>query len=140
MSVTILYKEHPPFPVMATAEGDDLWLTLDDLRSATGWELRPEGVCREGQCVPIPQGRERDFVREHPARFNLAGLARWLEQPVVRDDAHAVWFFGEAARVRRDALGSLEAPGFTLPDLEGRRHSLADYRGRKILLVSWASW
>src|SRR2546426_3021386 len=69
MSVTILYKEHPPFPVMATPDGDDLWLTLDDLRSATGWEIRPEGVCREGQCVPIPEGREREFVRESPARF-----------------------------------------------------------------------
>ena len=140
MSVTILYKEQPPFPVMATAAGDDLWLTLDELRSATGWELRPEGVCREGQCVPIPQGRERDFVREKPARFNLAALARWLEQPALHDDVHGVWFFGEAARVRREALRSLQAPDFTLPDLEGRMHSLADYRGKKIFLVSWASW
>ena len=118
----------------------DLWLTLDDLRSATGWELRPEGVCREGQCVPIPEGREREFVRENPARFNLAALARWLEQPVLHDAVHGVWFFGEAARVRREALRSLGAPDFRLPDLEGRMHSLADYRGKKIFLVSWASW
>ena len=59
---------------------------------------------------------------------------------MVRDDAHAVWFFGEAARIRREALRSLQAPDFTLPDLEGRMHSLADYRGKKIFLVSWASW
>src|SRR2546425_969535 len=124
MSVTILYKEQPPFPVMATPDGDDLWLTLDDLRSATGWEIRPEGVCREGQCVPIPEGREREFVRESPARFNLAALARWLEQPVLHDDVHGVWFFGEAAQVRREALRSLHAPDFRLPDLEGRmQHS-----------------
>ena len=140
MSVTILYKEQPPFPVMATADGDDLWLTLDDLRSATGWELRPEGVCREGQCVPIPEGREREFVRESPARFNLAALARWLEQPVVHADVHGVWFFGEEARFRREALRSLQAPNFMLPDLEGQMHSLADYRGKKVFLVTWASW
>src|SRR3989441_13115287 len=84
MSGPLLNKEQPPFPVMATPDGDDLWLTLDDLRSATGWEIRPEGVCREGQCVPIPEGREREFVRESPARFNLAALARWLEQPAPR--------------------------------------------------------
>jgi peroxiredoxin len=29
---------------------------------------------------------------------------------------------------------------FTLPDLEGRPHALADYRGKKVFLVFWASW
>ena len=32
------------------------------------------------------------------------------------------------------------APNFTLPDLNGRVHSLADFRGKKVLLVTWASW
>ena len=140
MPATVLYKEHPPFLATATADGDDLWLPLDELRLATGWELRPEGVCREGQCVPMPLGRESEFVRESPVRFNLAALARWLEQPVVHDDVHSVWFFGEAARARREALRSLHAPDFTLPDLEGRMHSLVDYRGKRVFLVSWASW
>ncbi|TAJ31410.1 MAG: redoxin domain-containing protein, partial [Reyranella sp.] len=35
---------------------------------------------------------------------------------------------------------SLEAPDFTLPDLDGKTHSLAEQRGKKVLLVSWASW
>ena len=35
---------------------------------------------------------------------------------------------------------SLEAPNFTLPDMNGRAHSLADYRGKKVLLITWASW
>jgi len=37
-------------------------------------------------------------------------------------------------------LRSLEAPDFTLPDLDGKLHSLSDYRGKKVLLMSWASW
>lgn len=37
-------------------------------------------------------------------------------------------------------LASLEAPDFTLPDLDGRPHSLSDYRGQKILLAAYASW
>src|SRR2546427_12643142 len=103
MPVTILYKEQPPFPVMTTADGDDLWLTLDDLRSATGWELRPEGGCREGQCVPIPAGREREFVRENPERFYLAALARWLRQSGLLDAIHGVWLFCGGAAASRVA-------------------------------------
>jgi hypothetical protein len=36
--------------------------------------------------------------------------------------------------------GSVEAPDFTLPDLDGRMHSLSDYRGRKVVLLTWASF
>ncbi|MCC7122956.1 MAG: redoxin domain-containing protein [Gammaproteobacteria bacterium] len=35
---------------------------------------------------------------------------------------------------------SLEAPDFTLPDLDGRLHSLSDYRGKKVFLFSWGSY
>ena len=139
MSVTILYKERPPYSAAATAEGGDLWVHAHELPAATGWELRPEGACRGDVCVPIPPGREGEFVRERPARFNLAALARLLAEPVLHDDAHGVWFFGAAA-TRLDDMQSLRAPDFTLPDLEGRPHALFDYRGKKVFLVFWASW
>jgi hypothetical protein len=90
--------------------------------------------------VPIPRGREGEFLRERATRFNLAALARLLGQPVVHEDAHGVWSFGESAHARSEAMRSLRAPDFTLPDLEGRLHSLTDYRGKKVFLVFWASW
>ena len=34
----------------------------------------------------------------------------------------------------------LPAPDFTLPDLEGRMVSLADYKGKVVLLNIWATW
>ena len=37
-------------------------------------------------------------------------------------------------------LQSLNAPDFSLPDLDGRMHSLAEHRGKKVFLVTWASW
>jgi hypothetical protein len=140
VSVTLLYLDNEPRDVPAIPEGDDLWVPVDQLAAVTGWHLRPEGACRGEQCVPIPRGREAEFLRDSPARFNIAALARWLGQPVVHDAAHGVWLVGEAAGDRRRQRQSLRAPDFSLPDLDGRVHSLSDYRGKKVFLVSWASW
>ena len=86
MSATILYKDRPPYAAAATAEGGDLWLPASDLPAASGWELRPEGACRGDVCVPIPRGREAEFLREKPARFteqhlNVARLDQDLIGP-----------------------------------------------------------
>jgi AhpC/TSA family len=140
MPATVIYGDRPPSTTNAAPEGDNLWLSLDELRTATGWELKPQGACLADVCVPIPAGREAEFLRAGGKQFNLAALARAQGQPVVHDDAHSVWVFGETAAVRNNALRSLQAPDFTLPDLDGRLHSLSDYRGKKVLLVSWASW
>jgi hypothetical protein len=138
VTTTILYAERPPTRVAATAAGDDLWVSAADLAAATGFTLGPDGLRQGERLLRIPHGREGQLVAGD--RVNLGALARLLEHPLVRDDAHAVWSIGEAAPARRAALQSLRAPDFTLPDLEGRVHSLAQYRGRKVFLVSWASW
>lgn len=122
----------------AVSEGGGLWLPLASLEAATGWSVRPEGACRDDLCVPIPEGERDVFLREE--RFNVVELAARLAQPVVHDEAHDIWAVGEAGTVRAARLESLEAPDFTLPDLEGQPHALADYRGRKVLLLCWASW
>ena len=120
----------------ADSRSDGLWVDVGSLEAATGWVLKPEGACRGDVCVPLPRGREDQFVSG--GRFNVTAFARYLDQPVVNDgDA---WAVGEAAGARTSALRSLEAPDFTLPDMEGREHTLSDYRGRKVFLVSWASW
>jgi hypothetical protein len=121
------------------AREENLWLSLEDLTAATGWERKPQGLCRGELCVPIPPDRKAAFISPDD-RFNLAEFARYLEQPVVHDDEADVWVFGEAASARRAALRSLDAPDFRLPDLDGTLHSLSDYRGKKVLLLSWASW
>jgi hypothetical protein len=58
----------------------------------------------------------------------------------VRSARGQAWVLGQSARDRADALRSLEAPDFTLPDSGGRPHSLSEHRGKKVLLVTWASW
>ena len=63
-----------------------------------------------------------------------------LLRSCYHEDAHGVWSFGESAAARRSGTPSLQAPDFALPDLDGHIHRLADYRGRKVFLVFWASW
>jgi hypothetical protein len=139
MAITLIYDDRASAAASAAADGDDLWLSLGDLTASTGWEHKPQGLCLGDRCVPIPPSLEREFVAAD-GRFNLAAFARYLEQPVVHDDAASVWLFGESAAVRAQSLRSLAAPDFRLPDLDGNLHALSDYRGKKVLLLSWASW
>ena len=140
MTVTIIYDDRAAIDIAgATIEGDNLWLPTADLTRATGWEIKPEGACLGDRCVPLPIGRTAEFQRPGD-RFNLAALARHIGQPYAADERHSAWSFAAAPEVISSKLRSLEAPDFTLPDLDGKMHSLSDYRGRKVLLMSWASW
>jgi len=117
---------------------ETLWVSANDALRATGWEAKPEGLCKSPVCVPLPRGRERGFV--DGGRINLAALWRHLDQPAVRSERGHAWVLSESARERKAALASLEAPDFALPDPSGRMHRLSDYRGKKVFLVTWASW
>jgi hypothetical protein len=138
MPETIIYGAKTTFLNDAQVESDDLWLSDPDLIRATGWELKPQGVCLEERCVPIPADRSSEFLR--PGYFNFSAFARYLEEPSIHAKEHSVWSFSEAPSEIRKRLLSLEAPDFSLPDLNGELHSLSDYRGKKVLLMSWASW
>jgi hypothetical protein len=122
----------------AEASGDALWLPAPTAESATGWALKTEGFCKGAVCVPLPPGRDRELV--DGARVNVAALWRHLGKPIAHSADGSAWVLGESAGDRSAALRSLEAPDFTLPDPAGRPHRLSDYRGRKVLLVTWASW
>ena len=122
----------------AEVSGEALWLSARDAEAATGWVAKPEGLCKAETCIPLPPGREQEFIRG--SRLNIAALWRHLSQPTVRSDRGHVWVLAPSARDRSAALRSLQAPDFTLPDASGRPHSLSDYRGKKVFLVTWASW
>ena len=120
----------------------DLWITTSDLTRATRFVIKPQGVCRDELCFPLPKNRKAEFVSKKGATtwFNLNEFAKLIRQPVVVDQKNGVWYFGVRDAEQNGYLTSLEAPNFTLPDLNGRLHSLSDFRGKKILLVTWASW
>ena len=126
----------------APGSSTDLWITTNDLVRATRFVIKPQGVCRDELCFPLPKNRKADFISKKgsTAWFNLSEFARLIKQPFAQDEKNGVWYFGPQAREQNGYLVSLEAPNFTLPDLNGRAHSLTDFRGKKVLLITWASW
>ena len=139
VSVTVLLPDRA-VTVTGEAEGEDLWLTPAELARAGGWELKPEGLCRDALCVPIPPAASWVRNRSGDLKVDVTGLSRYMGQPVAASPEHAVWSIGPAAEDVADRLRSLEAPDFTLPDLEGCAHTLSSFRGRKVFLLAWASW
>jgi hypothetical protein len=121
---------------------NDLWITTTDLTRATRFVIKPQGVCRDELCFPLPKNRKADFVLKKGAKtwFNLSEFAKLINQPVITDQKNGVWYFGARAAEQNGGLASFAAPNFTLPDLSGKLHSLSDFRGKKVLLVTWASW
>jgi len=128
--------------VEARAEhpSEELWMSAADLEELTGWKLSPEGLCKGdgGVCVPLDDEARTALVQGDAV--HASALWRKLSRPVLHDAAHTTWFLGESASDRARDLSTLQAPDFTLPDIEGKLHSLSDYRGHKVLLATWASW
>jgi len=139
---TVIYGGLATEVAVATDSSSDLWITTSDLSRATRFVIKPQGVCRDELCFPLPKNRKAEFVSKKGTTtwFNLSAFAKLIKQPVVVDHKNGVWYFGARDAEQNGYLTSLEAPNFTLPDLNGKPHSLADFRGKKVLLVTWASW
>jgi hypothetical protein len=141
-AATVIQDDQPIRFERALADSNALWLDAAELKNLVGWELKPEGICRGDLCVPIPPGRESEFAskRDGASWLNFTALADQMGKPWAGDSKNRVWYFGADAADRGNALRSLEAPDFELPDLDGKMHRLSDYRGQKVFLLAWASW
>lgn len=106
-------------------------LVLDP--SLLGWQRKPEGLCRDEVCIPVPADTP-------PGAMDAALLARLLQRPMVIDHDEHVAAFAAPAAERADALRSGMAPDFELPDVHGVLHRLSDFRGKKVVLYAYASW
>lgn len=99
----------------------------------TGWDPKPQGLCRGEVCVPAP-GALRD-----DGTLDVEVASQRLGMPVVHDEAHDVWAVGPATATGR-ALSTVAAADPTLITRDGRPFKLSSLRGRKVLLVAWASY
>jgi len=97
-------------------------------------------ACAEDQCA-----RVKDILHEGAVTFvNVAELAKALGFAArFSDDRRKVRF--EAEPKSPPAEGSITrvgdlAPNFRVASLDGNPMSFADFRGKRVLIQSWASW
>lgn len=138
----VLYEDRTVEIQHTLADPTDLWIHPADLPRVNGFELKPEGACIDDICVPVRQDEDSDIfiTRGDDQWFNVVALAERLNQPYAVDHEAGVWSFGAVPVQRSSFLEEGVAPDFTLPDTEGNLHSLSDFKGQKIMLLSWASW
>jgi hypothetical protein len=113
---------------------DALWVRKRDLPKINEFELKPQGACRADLCIPIP----KDMIRGD--YFNHTAFAKKAGQPVVAEAGERVWSFGEMQALGGGFVSSRIAPDFAVPDRAGRPVHLSAFRGKKVLVVTWASW
>ena len=125
--------------VAADVRDGRVLIAPDALKSGLGWELNPEGLCKDEVCVPVrDRGALIPIAEEHSV--DLAAFASALGRPLAVEPDARVAALGVAAAERASQLATLEAPDFELPDLSGKMHRLSQHRGKKVLLIAYASW
>jgi len=135
---TVLYNDRSVVLTRTGADsqgsGDDLWVRKADLPRINEFELKPQGACRADVCIPVDKSMTRG------AYFNLSAFARKVGETAVVDRDARVWSFGEIPIVRGQFVESRVAPDFSVADRAGHIVHLSDFRGRKVLVLTWASW
>lgn len=120
-------------------------MILDDLRpraaefahalaTATGWELKPEGACRDDVCIPL-----RPEVRPTDGTVDVRLLADAMGLPLVEDPEQGLAALGPESASGR-TLSSAVAPELVLPAMDGTTFRLSDRRGERILLLAWSPY
>jgi hypothetical protein len=113
----------------------ELTVAPEELTARTGWTVKPEGACKGEVCVPLPPE-----ARTADGRLDAAVLSERLGMPLVRHAETDLWALGPETAVTGRALSTAVAPEVVLPDVAGKEFALSSLRGRKVVMVAWASW
>jgi hypothetical protein len=141
-TATVLYQGAVVEVATTLPDATDLWIAPGELTRVNGFKLKPEGACIDDICVPVRQDQDSEiFIRRAGVSwFNVSELASRLKQAQVTDYDQGVWSFGAIPARRASLVNHNRAPDFTLQDKDGNAVQLSDFKGKKIMLLTWASW
>ena len=111
---------------------DALAVDASAFAQRTGWVSKPEGLCKGDVCVPAPG------VDRGDGTLDVQVLQERLRMPLVHDEVHGLYALGPESGGQ--SLTTARVPDLTLPQIDGSPFSLNSLRGRKIVMVAWASW
>ena len=132
----VINQEGATVSVEVVSNFGEFAVSLGDFEIATGWQLKPQGLCIDEVCVPV---RETNRLTDTTS-IDLVEFARVTQQNIVFDRQRQVAALGERADLRGESMSSLTAPDFRLPDIHGRQVLFSDFNRRKRLLLAWSSW
>jgi hypothetical protein len=112
---------------------DHVAVTPAEFHELTGFEIKPEGACQGDVCVPLP-----GIEPAADGTLDLAALATRMGMPLVADPGHGIWALGP--RAGGHVLDDAVLPEIELPDFDGAPFRVSSLRGRKVMLLAWASW
>ena len=125
---TLIERSHVEIPAVDAP----IRVDADAFATATGWELKPEGLCRGTACVPV---KGTDIVSD--GSVDVGTFAERLGQALVVDTDRGVAAIGGDPMSRGQGASLADV---TLPSVQGGEVDLADFVGKKTLLIAWASW
>ncbi len=70
--------------------------------------------------------------------LTLQCLTAWADEPILNEPVLSKPELNE--QVLHKVEGRPVAPDFQLADIDGKSHTLADYRGKVVVLNFWATW
>ena len=110
---------------------DSLVIDAETFSRLSGWQAKPEGMCKDERCVPV--------AKRSDGLVDVADFADRLKMPILHDDKHGLWAVGPEGGGGK-FLQTAVCPEIVLPDLDDNPFRLSSLHGKKVLLVAWASW
>lgn len=136
MTTALILGDAGEVQVIASSNFGEFGVEAAAFGSLIGWVLKPAGLCKDDLCVPVRNPQ----VLSDGESIDIAEFARITNRNILIDSGRKIVALGDQATSRAQSMATLDAPNFTLPDINGKLVSFYDYNRRKRLLLAWSSW